>query len=561
MISGRPDEKGIVRMAEKEKGTRIQGQGIYLRPITVEDTDLIVLWRNKDYVRHNFIYQAPFTKEGHLNWLKTRVETGQVIQFMICEEDTDKPVGSVYLRDVDMIHRKAEYGIFIGEEGATGKGYGTQAAKLIVDYAFQEVKLHKVMLRVLAENGSARRSYEKAGFVQEAYLKEEVFLENQYKDVVLMARLNERELQKQRFVIIGANEFQTPLIIRAAEKGLETHVFAWEQGAVGREYAHYFYPISITEKDEILEKCRELQPVGIASIGSDLAMLTVNYIADKLGLCANSLACTEISTNKYKMRQAFADNGDPSPRFALSDEKEKIKDFSYPVVVKPTDRSGSRGIMRLESEEGLWEAIEKAGKFSFEGKAIVEEFIRGKEYSVEFISYQGQHTFLALTEKFTTGAPCYIETGHREPAQVSQETLAKIRETVAHALDSLKITCGASHAEVMVTEDGRVTIVEIGARMGGDCIGSDLVKLSTGYDFVGMVIDTACGRKPKLERVCEPRPVSVHFIMGETDLDRLKELQEKKPDSIYTVSRIEAFDHQVTDSGSRFGYYIMYEDC
>lgn len=164
----------------------LKGRDIYLRPMEEADTDLIVKWRNTDFVRRNFIYQKEFTLEGHLHWIETMVNTGKVIQFIICTGE-NTPVGSVYLRDIDREHGKAEYGIFIGEKEALSKGYGTQAAELMIEYSFHELGLHKLMLRVLAENERARRSYEKAGFVQEGYLKEDVCLEDGYHDVILMA--------------------------------------------------------------------------------------------------------------------------------------------------------------------------------------------------------------------------------------------------------------------------------------------------------------------------------------------------------------------------------------
>lgn len=167
----------------------IKGGDLYLRPMTVADTDLIIRWRNQDFVRRNFIQQALFTREGHLHWIETMIKTGRAVQFIICTKD-NVPVGSVYLRDIDTAHKHAEYGIFIGEESALSKGYGTKAAGLMTAYAFEKLKLHKLKLRVLAENKRAVRSYEKAGFEQEAYLKEEVYLEGRYKDVILMARIN-----------------------------------------------------------------------------------------------------------------------------------------------------------------------------------------------------------------------------------------------------------------------------------------------------------------------------------------------------------------------------------
>lgn len=165
--------------------------GIYLRQMTYDDTENIVEWRNSDSVRKRFIYQGLFTKESHENWIKTMVETGKVAQMMICEMGTDKAVGSVYVRDIDRIHHKAEYGIFIGEKQARGKGYGTAAAKLMIRYCFEELELHRLFLRVYAENERAIRSYEKAGFVKEAHLREDVYIDGEYKDIVLMGILKD----------------------------------------------------------------------------------------------------------------------------------------------------------------------------------------------------------------------------------------------------------------------------------------------------------------------------------------------------------------------------------
>lgn len=166
---------------------------IYLRPMVEEDTDMIVAWRNKPSVKNYFIYQADFTKEGHLHWLHEVVEKGHACQMIICDKEGDKPLGSVYIRDIDPVHHKGEYGIFIGEEAARGRGIGTQAAKLMIQYGFEKLGLHRIYLRALAGNDQAIRSYEKAGFVHEGYLHDDVCINGNYVDIVWMAIINNEE--------------------------------------------------------------------------------------------------------------------------------------------------------------------------------------------------------------------------------------------------------------------------------------------------------------------------------------------------------------------------------
>ena len=365
----------------------------------------------------------------------------------------------------------------------------------------------------------------------------------------------------KKLVIIGANDFQNRLIVKAKELGYETHVFAWESGAVGKETADFFYPISIIEKDAILEKCREIKPCGVCSIASDLASITVNYVAEKLGLPCNRTCDTEIQTNKYKMRTAMQNAGVSCPKFLLADEsfsEDMLEGFRFPIIIKPTDRSGSRMVMKLETAQGALQAVKDACSVSFEKKAIVEEYLEGDEYSMETISFCGEHHYLATTKKFTTGAPHFIETGHAQPSGLPDEIIEKAKLTVMKALDSLNIKNSAGHSEFKVDSDGNVNIIEIGARMGGDCIGSDLVYLSTGNDFVKMVIDVACGNKPEITSTVKQNPVSIRFIFTQDDLDELEQIKKDAPETIYRISGLEMENlGNTVDSSSRVGYYIL----
>lgn len=363
----------------------------------------------------------------------------------------------------------------------------------------------------------------------------------------------------QKLAIIGASYLQNPLILKAKEMGLETHVFAWQCGDIGETTADYFYPISIVEKDEIAQKCREIGIDGIVTIATDLGVITVNYVANQLGLPGNTMECTALSTNKHLMRGAFEKCGDPSPRSIQVTGVQEAGQLAltYPIIVKPTDRSGSRGIFKLESPDGLEAAVNAAMAQGFEKKALAEEFAEGREYSVECVSFDGEHHFLAMTQKYNTGAPHFIETGHLEPAQVSEETLQQVKQVVFHALNTLKIRNGASHSEVKIDSEGNIRIIEIGGRMGGDCIGSDLVFLSTGIDFVKAVIQIALGQEPDGLEAVRNKAAGIRFVFSQKDLDALERLKCEHPEYLVREDNMQPVCGEVADSSARFGAYLM----
>ena len=345
----------------------------------------------------------------------------------------------------------------------------------------------------------------------------------------------EREAKmNKRIAIIGASDLQLPLILKAKEMGFETHVFAWKAGDSGEKAADYFYPISITQIAQILDQCREIKPSAVATIASDLAAITVNRVANALGLPSNPPETAVIATNKYEMRRTFREACIPVPAFMRAgpgDDLSEAKRMRLPIIVKPTDRSGSRGIYKLISFTELERCVRESCEESFEKKAVIEEYIEGNEYSCECISQGGIHHFLAITKKYTTGAPHFIETGHLEPSGLPEEICRRVQEQVFRALDALHITCGASHSEFKVTPEGEIRFIEIGARMGGDCIGSDLVQLSTGYDFVKMVIQAASGEPLDLVAGDHEKYAAVRYIMNEEDYRQYISIKKNCPEN------------------------------
>lgn len=306
----------------------------------------------------------------------------------------------------------------------------------------------------------------------------------------------------KKIAVIGANKPLLCFYRQAHRLGYYIVGIAYEKGAVCKQYCDKFYPISFTEKQKVLEVCRKEKIDGITSFSLESALPTVIYVANKMGLVHNSLECQMLTENKFSMRNAFKKAGLPTPGYLLIYTPELLAniDLKYPLIVKPVDSGGSKGVNKVNTPEELMHAYIEAKDNSRTYRVIVEEFIDGREFSVEYISYKGHHYCLQITDKKTSGAPHFIEMAHHQPANIGPDVAQRIRDMVEKALTALKIENSASHTEIKLNSKGELYIIEIGARMGGDKITSDLVRLSTGYDMVKGVIDLAVGDfvKPKI---------------------------------------------------------------
>ena len=361
----------------------------------------------------------------------------------------------------------------------------------------------------------------------------------------------------KKLAVIGASYLQLPIVKKAHEMGVKAYCFAWREGAVCADHADGFYPIDIKDKDKILDVCRDLAVDGVTTIASDTSVPTVNYVASRMGLISNPDQYSAITTNKYLMRRCFREAGVPSPQFALANHASDydVDGFQYPLIVKPTDRSGSIGVEKVNDDNELRSAACRALRDSFEQQAIIEEFVEGREVSVEAISWQGRHYILQITDKVTTGAPYFVELEHHQPSSLPVDTQSRIKSIVRDALDALHVEYGASHSELKVSADGHITVIEIGARMGGDFIGSDLVRLSTGYDFLRGVIEIALGEflEPVLSKhLCS----GVYFLSEETK--RLLPVIEHWRDypEIIEAQITDPVLRRIERSGDRSGYLI-----
>ncbi len=170
---------------------RLEGEKVFLTPMQLDDAEDFVRWRNSDLIKSKFIYRKDITVEQQRQWISTKVLTDEVVQFVIWDKQDNKKIGSVYLQHIDKENKKCEFGILIGEEAYLGGGRGTEANNLICEYGFNQMDMHKIYLRVLAENIPARRSYTRAGFTEEYKSHDDVWVEGQPEDVVFMSKYSD----------------------------------------------------------------------------------------------------------------------------------------------------------------------------------------------------------------------------------------------------------------------------------------------------------------------------------------------------------------------------------
>ena len=237
---------------------------------------------------------------------------------------------------------------------------------------------------------------------------------------------------------------------------------------------------------------------------------------------------------------------------------KEIDGFPFPVIVKPSDSGGSRGITLVREKKDLAAAVDRAFDWSPSKTALIEQFVEGREFSIESISYQGKHYILQITDKDTTGAPYFVELGHHQPANITKKQRDDISNETLKLLSALRIEYGASHTEIKMDASGKPYVIEMGARMGGGYINSDLVRLSTGYDFVKGVLEVATGTFTVPVSTCK-KFAGVYFLCEETKEKVLPYIENKDKYPFVYDADIWGKIQSVQCNSDRGGYFI-YQD-
>ncbi|EHO09927.1 ATP-grasp domain-containing protein [Myroides odoratimimus] len=368
-------------------------------------------------------------------------------------------------------------------------------------------------------------------------------------------------MSKLKLAILGASYLQLPLVLKAKEMGLEIHCFAWDDGkAICKNYVDFFYPISVLEKEEILTVCDKVGINGVLTIATDICIPTIAYVASNLGLVGNTIECAKLTTDKKLMRELLMHSKLNCPKSLAINSKELLEEliFDYPVIVKPSDRSGSLGVAKVYNTIELKDAVEFALDVSLSKNCLIEEFIEGREISVETISYQGRHRVIAITDKIITEEPYFVEIEHHQPSNLPVDIKRRIEEDTINILNVFGVTNGAGHLEYRITENNEIYLIEIGSRMGGDFIGSDLVQLSTGFDYLKAVIEVAIGKYTWNEQMLLNKFSGVYFLGKETEY--LLPYFNSNNSEIVKKERISELITNLKNSNDRSGYFIYQGD-
>ena len=283
--------------------------------------------------------------------------------------------------------------------------------------------------------------------------------------------------------------------------GFTVGVVDYNPKAVGVPMADEFFCVSTIDIEGVADVAKHFAPDGIMTLATDMPMRSIARSAEECGLPGISMETAIRSTDKGEMIKCFEAHGVEHPWYfilkdvaALGNIRERV---TYPCITKPTDNSGSRGVMLVHNEDELRDAVAYSSENGRCGGVIVEEYMRGPEVSVEIIATGGEPFVLQVTDKLTTGAPHFVEMGHSQPSRLPPDDLEKICDLARRAVKAVGIEDGPAHVEIILTENGP-KMVELGARMGGDCITTHLVPLSTGIDMIDATIRIACGENPDL---------------------------------------------------------------
>ena len=376
---------------------------------------------------------------------------------------------------------------------------------------------------------------------------------------------------QKKLLVLAAGILQITVIKKAKAMGYYVIAADGDPNARGFQYADKAICANITDEEVMLKIAREEGVDGVIHPCSEVSMNVMGRINEELGLAGITKEQAIRATNKHLMREAFEKGNAPSPKSILTESAEDAwmhlqDDFTTDGILKPSRNSGSRGIAKVTRDmpkEDFEKAYYIALEESRDKSVLIEQFIEGPEFSIEIIVWNGNVNVLTVTDKKTTEAPHFVELGHNQPSCRTAKEVETLKAAAVAGVKALGVNNCACHAEAKLM-DGRAYLMEIGARLGGDFISTELTHLSTGIDMVAAAVDVALGLEPDLSVKEEPKGACIRYFCP-------------KPGKLVSISNLEALDDprvykkkiyvqvgdmipEVTSSLCRSGHVIVTEE-
>lgn len=369
-------------------------------------------------------------------------------------------------------------------------------------------------------------------------------------------------MDKKSILIFGVGELQKSIIGRARKKGLFVVGIDPCADAFCKDDVDAFEIVGGQDYEGTLAVARKYRISAVVTAATDKPLVMMARVAKELKLPFYSVETAQWSTDKYQMKQRFIVGDVPCAKGRLVKSAQETADFVFPVIVKPRDNSGSRGVKLCRTQEELQSCIDEALEYSHLDSVLVEEFIEGQEYSIESLHYNGKTEVIQFTEKKTTEFPYNVELGHKQPANLTENQRNAVRDVIAKIGDALHFENCPSHTELKINERG-IFVIETSPRLGGDYITSTLVPLSTGINIedqllniaLGEPVDTKTGRTEKASGVC-------FFSLPEgtvTAIDEKIKAVSTWPGIVDFNLKLKVGDkvNKITSSLNRYGQFIV----
>jgi len=362
-------------------------------------------------------------------------------------------------------------------------------------------------------------------------------------------------------LVFGGGQLQLSLIKRAKMMGYRTIVLDPDANSPGSKIADLFIQVAGDDFKKTLKIAIENNIKGIVTTSTDNPILMMCRIAKKLNLPFPSFESCEIVLNKSKFKKFLEENNLPHAKGSeFNGSVNSAINLTYPVIIKPIMNSGSRGVIKCDKVEDLQSAIYETLKYCISKKYLIEEYIPGDEISVEAIVQKNKIHLLQITDKIITPPPYNVELTHIQPSKYEhlKPEIEKLLQTI---VDKTGLNNCALHPELKISENN-LTIIEIGPRLGGDFITSNLVPLSTGINMEEQLIKIALGYNVDYKSYRESALISyLNFPVGKTVIKKISNQDIKshfpKIEEFSFDLNVGDITRPITNSLDRYGHFVI----